>query len=156
MITAIINTNFGEMKIELYDDMAPLAVENFVTHSKNGFYNGIIFHRVIEYFMIQTGDPTGSGMGGESIWGDEFIDEFTGEVTHEKGVLSMANRGPDTNTSQFFIVHAESTPWLDGKHTIFGKVIEGMDVVDDIARVRVDMMDKPLYEVKIESIEIDE
>jgi len=156
MITGKIITNYGEMKIELYDEVAPLAVENFATHSKNGYYEGIIFHRIIEDFMIQTGDPTGTGMGGESIWGDDFEDEFSGDLVHEKGMLSMANRGPGTNGSQFFIMHAAAAPWLDGMHTVFGKVVEGLDIVDDIAKVRKDMQDKPLYDVIIEKIEIDE
>lgn len=122
---AVLETTSGKIEIELRADIAPLAVENFTTHIKKGFYNGIIFHRVIKNFMIQSGDPQGTGMGGKSIWGKPFNDEFKKNVTFEKkGILAMANRGRNTNGSQFFITTAK-TPWLNGKHTIFGYVING-------------------------------
>lgn len=175
------NTTMGSVKIKLFPEQAPKTVENFVTHAKNGYYNGIIFHRVIKNFMIQGGDPTGTGMGGESIWGGSFEDEFSPELLNIRGALSMANAGPGTNGSQFFIVQAKQvetsilkqmevrgwskeevefykknggTPWLDGKHTVFGQVVEGMDIVDAIANVEVGFQDKPKEDVKIESITV--
>lgn len=120
---AILETTAGIIEIELYSDVAPLAVENFVTHIKNGYYNGIAFHRIIRGFMIQGGDPTESGMGGESIWKKPFKDEFKGKVFDKAGILAMANSGPATNGSQFFITVAP-TPWLNGYHTIFGQVTQ--------------------------------
>ena len=156
MIKATIKTNKGDMTFELLPDAAPKAVENFVTHAKNGYYDGLIFHRVIKDFMIQGGDPTGTGCGGESIWGSPFQDEFNLEARNYYGALSMANSGPNTNGSQFFIVQAKDvpdslleqmeelkeqgypqevidkykevggTPWLDYHHTVFGQVFEGM------------------------------
>lgn len=165
---AVMKTNMGEIKIKFFPEHAPKAVENFLTHAQNGYYNGMIFHRVINDFMIQGGDPTGTGMGGESIWGESFDDEFTPELHNFRGALSMANAGPSTNGSQFFIVQAKEvsddmldqlrcaderyfpteciekyeevggTPWLDYHHTVFGQVIEGMDTVDKIAQVKVD------------------
>ena len=165
---AIMKTNYGEIKIRLFPEFAPKTCENFITHPKEGYYNGLIFHRVINDFMIQGGDPTGSGMGGESIWGDSFEDEFNPALHNLRGALSMANAGPNTNGSQFFIVQAKAvpddmldqlrvadekyyptdcienyeqlggTPWLDYHHTVFGQVFEGMDVVDSIAAVKVD------------------
>lgn len=165
---AIMKTNYGEIKIRLFPEFAPKTCENFITHAKEGYYNGLIFHRVINDFMIQGGDPTGSGMGGESIWGDSFEDEFNPALHNLRGALSMANAGPNTNGSQFFIVQAKAvpddmldqlrvadekyyptdcienyeqlggTPWLDYHHTVFGQVFEGMDVVDSIAAVKVD------------------
>ena len=179
-VIATIKTNFGSIRVKMLPEAAPKAVENFLTHARNGYYNGIIFHRVINDFMIQGGDPTGTGMGGESIWGDPFEDEFTSDARNFRGALSMANAGPGTNGSQFFIVQAGpetidarmfpmlkrqgkefseeavakytemgGTPWLDGAHTVFGQVIEGMDVVDKIAAVRVDRSSRPYDEVTI-------
>lgn len=165
---ATIKTNMGEIKIRLFPKYAPKAVENFVTHAKEGYYDGLIFHRVIENFMIQGGDPNGTGTGGESIWGEPFEDEFTPELHNLRGALSMANAGPGTNGSQFFIVQAKEvsedmleqlrmaneqyfptecieayekmggTPWLDYHHTVFGQVFEGMETVDAVAGVPAD------------------
>lgn len=128
-LTATFDTARGPIKIELYPDKAPLTVANFVNLAQRGFYDGLSFHRVIPDFMIQGGCPEGSGRGGP---GYRFEDETSNGVRHERGVLSMANAGPNTNGSQFFITHV-ATPWLDGKHTVFGKVIEGLDVVDSVA-----------------------
>lgn len=165
---ATVTTNMGEIKIKLFPKYAPKAVESFVTHAKEGYYDGLIFHRVIENFMIQGGDPNGNGTGGESIWGEPFEDEFTPELHNLRGALSMANAGPSTNGSQFFIVQAKEvsedmleqlrmanekyfptecieayekmggTPWLDYHHTVFGQVFEGMETVDAIAGVPAD------------------
>ncbi len=178
---AVIKTNHGDMKVMLFPEAAPKAVENFTTHAKNGYYNGIIFHRVIKDFMIQGGDPQGMGFGGESIWGEPFADEFSLEALNFKGALSMANSGPNTNGSQFFIVQAGSvderligqmedagypaeaiekykevggTHWLDFRHTVFGQVIEGMGVVDEIASVAVGRNDKPIEDVVILGIDV--
>lgn len=118
--TVILETTQGKIELNLFSDVAPLAVENFTTHVKNGYYNGIAFHRIIKGFMIQGGDPTESGMGGESIWGKKFKDEFKGKVFDKAGILAMANAGPHTNGSQFFIT-TKATPWLNGYHTIFGQ-----------------------------------
>lgn len=182
-IVAEMKTNMGSIKIKLFPKEAPKAVENFVTHSKNGYYNGLIFHRVIKDFMIQGGDPTGTGMGGKSIWGESFEDEFDPALHNLRGSLSMANSGPNTNGSQFFIVQASTvpqnmldqmkqmpesfpeatvaayaenggTPWLDFRHTVFGQVYEGMDVVDAIADVKTAGSDKPVEDVVINGIEI--
>ncbi len=117
----VLQTSKGDLEIELYPDVAPLAVENFMTHIKEGYYNGVAFHRIIKDFMIQGGDPTESGRGGESIWHKDFKDEFKDKVFDSAGILAMANRGPATNGSQFFITTAP-TPWLNGHHTIFGKI----------------------------------
>ncbi|MBE6766856.1 MAG: peptidylprolyl isomerase [Ruminococcaceae bacterium] len=182
--TCIMHTTMGDIKIRLFPEHAPKAVENFITHAKNGYYNGLKFHRVIKDFMIQGGDPMGSGIGGESIWGEPFEDEFCQELHNIRGSLSMANAGPCTNGSQFFIVQASSvpaqmvpqmeqligrgfteesvedyktlggTPWLDFRHTVFGFVYEGMDVVDAIADVPVGANDKPVEDVLIESISV--
>lgn len=181
--TVTMVTTMGDIRIRLFPDEAPKAVENFLTHAKNGYYNGLIFHRVIRDFMIQGGDPTGTGMGGESIWGDTFEDEFTPKLHNLRGALSMANAGPGTNGSQFFLVQASSapeamldqmkdlpdhfpaeaaadyaeiggTPWLDYHHTVFGQVYDGMDVVDAIAGVEVNGNDKPLTDVKILRIDL--
>ena len=182
---AVMHTNMGDIKIKLFPEKAPKTVENFVTHSKNGYYNGLKFHRVINDFMIQGGDPRGNGTGGESIWGGSFSDEFDPELHNLRGALSMANSGPDTNGSQFFIVQAREvpsnmleqmrdledngfpaditaayealggTPWLDFRHTVFGQVTEGMDVVDAIAAVET-INDVPRSDVIIESIEVTE
>ena len=182
---AVMHTNMGDIKIKLFPEKAPKTVENFVTHSKNGYYNGLKFHRVINDFMIQGGDPRGNGTGGESILGGSFSDEFDPELHNLRGALSMANSGPDTNGSQFFIVQAREvpsnmleqmrdledngfpaditaayealggTPWLDFRHTVFGQVTEGMDVVDAIAAVET-VNDVPRSDVIIESIEVTE
>lgn len=153
---AVMNTTMGSVKIRLFPNEAPKTVENFTTHAKNGYYDGLIFHRVIKDFMIQGGDPTGTGRGGESIWGSAFEDEFGGGLCNLKGSLSMANAGKNTNGSQFFIVQAEDgTPWLNNKHTVFGQVYEGMAVVDAIARVKVNLSDKPIEDVKILTVSIE-
>ena len=181
---ATMHTNHGDIKILMLPEFAPKTVENFTTHAKNGYYNGLIFHRVINDFMIQGGDPTGTGCGGESIWGSSFPDEFHPEAHNLRGSLSMANSGPNTNGSQFFIVQAKTvpaqmlgqmkqipdsfpedivgayeemggTPWLDFRHTVFGQVFEGMDVVDEIAAVKVGGADKPIEDVIIESIDVE-
>ena len=182
---AVIKNNMGDITVKFFPEFAPKAVENFLTHAENGYYDGVTFHRVMNDFMIQGGDPEGTGRGGESIWGTEFEDEFTPELHNFRGALSMANAGKNTNGSQFFIVQkgpaspteaqmyiqygyitsraaAEAyvanggTPWLDNAHTVFGQVIDGMDVVDAIAAVSVDANAKPLEAVIINSIEITE
>jgi len=183
---AIIKTNMGEIYVRLFKKDAPDAVENFTTHAKNGYYDGIIFHRVIKDFMIQGGDPTGTGSGGESIWGSAFPDYFTGNLFHFNGALSMANSGPNTNGSQFFIVQTQplntnpdaeawfktqtfnetvtknymengGTPWLDNKHMVFGQVFKGMDVVNAISNVNVDLnSSKPDEDIVMLTIEISE
>jgi len=148
----VIETNQGDIEVTLKPEVAPKAVENFMTHSKNGYYNDTIFHRVIKDFMIQGGDPKGNGTGGESIWGAEFEDEFDPAVSFNKaGLLAMANRGPKTNGSQFFITTAP-TPWLDQRHTIFGEVTSGYDVVEKIQNIETNTSDRPLEEVKIVKI----
>ena len=176
-----VKTTMGDVKIKLFPEVAPKTVENFLGLAKKGYYDGVIFHRVIPEFMIQGGDPTGTGMGGESLWGDSFEDEFSTEAFNLYGALSMANAGPGTNGSQFFIVTAPNvpgnmisqlegagypaeiieaykttggTPWLDSKHTVFGQVIEGMDVVESIQNVKRGPQDKPVNDVVIEAIEI--
>lgn len=182
--TAVIKTNMGDIKIKLFPEKAPKTVENFVTHAKNGYYDNVIFHRVIEDFMIQGGDPLGTGRGGESIWGGSFEDEFSWDLKNYRGALSMANSGKDTNGSQFFIVQNNEiqeellkqmeqvgfpftkdviefyknggAPHLDYAHTVFGQVYGGMDVVDKIAAVKKDGNDKPLENVVIKAIEITE
>lgn len=196
---AILKTNMGDIKIRFFKNIAPKAVENFLTHAKDGYYNGLKFHRVIKDFMIQGGDPNGNGTGGESIWGEPFEDEFSPELRHFNGALSMANSGENTNGSQFFIVQNSQldtgtkeqleyfianqdlelesgttikevfpkevcekylrdggTPHLDGVHTVFGQVYEGMDIVDKIANVQVQGSDgsTPAKDVIIESIEV--
>ena len=151
MSKATMQTNQGAIEIELFEDDAPKTVENFKKLANDGFYNGVIFHRVIPDFMIQGGDPTGTGTGGP---GYQFEDEFNDHKV-EPGALAMANAGPNTNGSQFFIVTAEATPWLDGKHTVFGKVTSGMEVVDTIEQTETDPRDKPLEEMRIESISLD-
>ncbi len=150
MSKATMQTNQGAIEIELFDDAAPKTVENFKKLANDGFYNGVIFHRVIPDFMVQGGDPTGTGTGGP---GYQFEDEFNDHKV-ERGALAMANAGPNTNGSQFFIVTAEATPWLDGKHTVFGKVTSGMEVVDTIEQTETDSRDKPVEEMRIESISI--
>jgi cyclophilin family peptidyl-prolyl cis-trans isomerase len=147
-----LHTSEGAIELELYPDEAPTTVENFLKLSRDGFYDGVIFHRVIPDFMIQGGDPTGTGTGGP---GYQFEDEFN-EHRVVRGALAMANAGPNTNGSQFFIVTAEATPWLDGKHTVFGRVSGGMDVVDRIAAADRDANDRPLEAIAIERIELGE
>ncbi|GAK48000.1 peptidyl-prolyl cis-trans isomerase [Secundilactobacillus oryzae JCM 18671] len=170
-------TTAGDIVLQLFPEQAPKTVESFTTLAKSGYYDGTIFHRVISDFMLQGGDPTGTGMGGESIWKEPFEDEFSKELYNIRGALSMANAGPNTNGSQFFIVQSKAmtdtmleqmtdagfpeeivakykeggTPWLDFRHTVFGQVVEGMDVVDKIAMSKTDEMDKPLKEVVIET-----
>lgn len=184
-VQATIKTNKGDIKVILFPDVAPKAVENFTTHAKDGYYDGVIFHRVIKDFMIQGGDPNGTGMGGESIFGAPFEDEFSIAHRNFYGALSMANAGPRTNGSQFFIVTNSEVPadviaqmrqlgaeggypeevikayedlggayWLDAKHTVFGQVVEGMDVVEVIENVETGSNDKPVEDVIIESIEV--
>jgi len=179
---ATIKTNFGDIKVQLFTKQAPKSVENFVGLAQKGYYDGIIFHRVIPDFMIQGGDPTGTGMGGESLWGKPFEDEFSQEVFNLRGALSMANAGPNTNGSQFFIVQKPQldagmsdqmkqagypeeivtaygnggTPWLDFRHTVFGAVSDGMDIVDKIAATETGMQDKPVKDVVIETITIED
>ena len=133
---AVLKTSQGTIEIELLSKVAPLAVENFSTHIKNGYYDGIIFHRVIKNFMIQAGDPTGTGKGGKSIWGRDFKNEYAPNVVFDKaGIVAMANKGPNTNSSQFFITTA-ATPHLNGGYTIFGKVIKGYDIVQKIENIK--------------------
>ncbi|ADD67814.1 Peptidylprolyl isomerase [Denitrovibrio acetiphilus DSM 12809] len=139
----VLKTNQGDITIKLLPLVAPKAVENFTTHVKNGYYNGIAFHRVIRGFMVQGGDPTETGMGGKSIWGKPFEDEFNPNYKFDKpGVLAMANSGKNTNGSQFFIT-VEKTPWLNFKHTIFGYVVDGYDIVEKISNVKVDGNSRP-------------
>ncbi|MEK3574265.1 peptidylprolyl isomerase [Lactobacillus crispatus] len=178
--TAVLKTNQGEIKIQLFPEQAPMTVENFIRLAQKGYYDGTIFHRVIIDFMIQGGDPEGNVTGGESIWGHPFEDELSRELFNIRGALSMANSGPNTNGSQFFIVQNKNmpkryikqmepagypkeiihaykqggTPWLDGRHTVFGQVITGMDVVDKIAKSKKDKMDKPLEDITIDSIQV--
>ena len=156
MTVAVINTNMGKIEVELFADKTPKTVENFVGLAEKGYYKGVIFHRVIKDFMIQGGDPTGTGRGGESLWGKPFEDEIVPSLTFDKpGMLAMANAGPNTNGSQFFITVAPTT-WLNGHHTIFGQVIDGMDVVYAISKVATSKPgDKPLKDVVIESIKIE-
>lgn len=183
---ATIHTTKGTIKVKLFPEETPKTFENFTTHAKNGYYDGIIFHRVIKDFMIQGGDPQGTGRGGESIWGHSFEDEFHPDLHNIRGALCMANAGPNTNGSQFFIVQCGTcdprflsqmeqmgveygfgpevvenyknlggTPWLDFKHSVFGQVFEGMDVVDDIATSPTGPQDKPVDAIKILSIDIE-
>jgi len=145
----VLETNRGKIEIKMLPTVAPKAVENFTTHTKNGYYNGIIFHRVIKGFMIQGGDPTGTGRGGESIWGKVFDNEYKSNVVFDKPfIVAMANAGPNTNGSQFFITTA-ATPWLNGGYTIFGEVIKGQDVVTKIENTKTARGDKPLQDQKI-------
>jgi cyclophilin family peptidyl-prolyl cis-trans isomerase len=150
MTNATMQTNHGSIEIELFDDDAPKTVQNFLKLAKDGFYDGVIFHRVIQDFMIQGGDPTGTGSGGP---GYQFEDEFNDHKV-VRGALAMANAGPNTNGSQFFIVTTGAAPWLDGKHTVFGQVTSGMDVVDAIEGVETGPGDKPREEVRIESVTV--
>jgi len=147
--TVVLETTQGNIELEMEPKIAPKAVENFTKHVADGYYNGTIFHRVIKGFMIQGGDPTGTGRGGESIWKKDFADEFAPNVTFDKPfILAMANRGPNTNGSQFFITTA-ATPHLNGGYTIFGKVIAGQDVVRKIENTKTAAMDRPVKEQKI-------
>ena len=150
MTQAVLNTSEGRIELELYPDEAPKTVANFEKLASDGFYDGLIFHRVIPDFMIQGGCPEGTGTGGP---GYQFEDEFN-EHKVDRGALAMANAGPNTNGSQFFIVTAQATPWLDGKHTVFGRVTSGQDVVDRISMVERDGRDRPLTPVTIESVEL--
>jgi peptidyl-prolyl cis-trans isomerase B (cyclophilin B) len=147
-MNATLQTNHGAIEVELFPGEAPNTVDNFVKLARDGFYDRVVFHRVIPDFMVQGGDPTGTGTGGP---GYTFEDEFN-EHKVERGALAMANAGPNTNGSQFFIVTADSCPWLDGKHTVFGRVTSGMDVVDAISQVQTDARDKPRDDVVIESV----
>jgi cyclophilin family peptidyl-prolyl cis-trans isomerase len=149
-MNATLQTNHGAVELELFPEDAPKTVDNFTKLARDGFYDGVIFHRVIPDFMIQGGDPTGTGSGGP---GYSFEDEFNRHKV-ERGALAMANAGPNTNGSQFFIVTAEACPWLDGKHTVFGRVASGMDVVEAISDVPTDARDKPSEDVVIESVSI--
>ena len=150
MSTATIHTNHGPIELELFDQDAPKTVDNFRKLGSEGFYDGVIFHRVIKDFMIQGGDPTGTGSGGP---GYTFEDEIN-QHKLERGVLAMANAGPDTNGSQFFILTTGEAPWLDGKHTVFGRVTDGMDVVDRIESTKTGPGDRPVDEIRIESVEL--
>jgi peptidyl-prolyl cis-trans isomerase B (cyclophilin B) len=150
MSAATLHTNHGAIEVELFDDDAPKTVENFRKLAGDGFYEGVVFHRVIPDFMIQGGDPTGTGMGGP---GYTFEDEFNDHKI-ERGALAMANAGPNTNGSQFFIVTTGAAPWLDGKHTVFGKVTGGMDAVDSIEKADTDANDKPREPAVIERVEL--
>jgi len=150
MSTATLHTNHGPIAVELFDEDAPKTVANFVKLAGDGFYDGVIFHRIIPDFMIQGGDPTGTGSGGP---GYQFEDEFNSQPV-VRGALAMANAGPNTNGSQFFIVTADACPWLDGKHTVFGRVTDGMDVVTEIEAVETDARDRPREDVVIESVEL--
>lgn len=178
--TAVISTNYGDITVQLFPEQAPKTVENFVTLARRGYYDGVNFHRVIADFMIQGGDPTGTGAGGESAFGEPFADEFSKKLFNLRGALSMANAGPNTNGSQFFIVQNQhlspemnvqmevagypkkvieayangGTPWLDFHHTVFGQVIAGMDVVDQIAACVTDAQDKPQQDVTIQTVKV--
>lgn len=178
--TAVISTDYGDITVQLFPEQAPKTVENFVTLARRGYYDGVNFHRVIADFMIQGGDPTGTGAGGESAFGEPFADEFSKKLFNLRGALSMANAGPNTNGSQFFIVQNQhlspemnvqmevagypkkvieayangGTPWLDFHHTVFGQVIAGMDVVDQIAACATDAQDKPQQDVTIQTVKV--
>jgi len=156
MLVAVIKTNMGTMELELFAKQAPMTVKNFVGLAMDNYYTGVTFHRVIDNFMIQGGDPTGSGAGGESYFGGKFKDEFHPSLLHDKpGILSMANAGPNTNGSQFFITLVP-TPWLNGKHSVFGQVINGLDVLKNIGKVQTTKpFDKPVNEVVMESVTIE-
>src|SRR5215217_4883463 len=148
--TAVMHTNHGDITLELFDEDAPKTVENFKKLAGDNFYNGVIFHRVIKGFMIQGGDPTGTGTGGP---GYKFEDEFNDNKI-VRGALAMANAGPNTNGSQFFIVTTDAAPWLDGKHTVFGRVADGMDAVDSIEGAETGARDKPVDDAVIERVEL--
>jgi peptidyl-prolyl cis-trans isomerase B (cyclophilin B) len=150
--TAVLRTSEGPLTIELFDEDAPQTVANFKRLAGQGFYDGVIFHRVIPDFMIQGGDPTGTGTGGP---GYTFEDEVNDHKI-VRGALAMANAGPNTNGSQFFLVTTEEAPWLDGKHTVFGRVSDGMDVVDRISGTRTDARDKPVADITIDAVELEQ
>src|SRR5436305_8283327 len=150
MSSATLHTNHGAIGIELFAEDAPKTVENFTKLARDGFYDGVIFHRIIPDFMIQGGDPTGTGRGGP---GYTFEDEINDRKV-ERGALAMANAGPNTNGSQFFIVTTDAAPWLDGKHTVFGRVTGGMDAVDSIEAVETDTQDRPRQDALIERVEL--
>jgi peptidylprolyl isomerase len=153
-VVAAMETTAGRIELKLFPDVAPKACENFLGLAKKGYYDGILFHRVIDGFMIQGGDPTATGAGGESLWGEPFEDEVRADVRFDrKGLLAMANAGPATNGSQFFITLAP-TPHLNMKHTIFGEVVSGMDVVERIGKTPVDGSDRPREDQKILRIEV--
>ncbi|KAG8696519.1 hypothetical protein FRC09_008415 [Ceratobasidium sp. 395] len=153
--SAVIHTTMGDIHLRLFPEHAPKTVENFVGHAKSGYFEGVIFHRVIKKFMLQTGDPLGDGTGGTSIWGREFEDEFSPAVKHDRPyTLSMANAGPNTNGSQFFITTVV-TPWLDNKHTVFGRVVHGLEVVHAIENVKVNKVDKPFEDIKIINVDVE-
>lgn len=154
-LVATVNTNVGVFEIELFATKVPKTVENFVGLITDGKYNGVIFHRVIADFMLQGGDPTGTGRGGESYWGGKFDDEFDSSLKHSKpGMLSMANAGPNTNGSQFFVTLVP-TPHLDGKHSVFGEVVSGMEVVEAIGNTKTGMMDKPVEDIVMETVTVE-
>lgn len=180
--SVVMETSLGDIRFKLFPKYAPKAVENFLAHAKNGYYEGVIFHRIIKDFMIQGGDPQGTGMGGESTWGGTFEDEFSMKLFNLRGALSMANAGPGTNGSQFFIVEAKKidsrleeqmaqagypkemieaymknggTPWLDHKHTVFGHVIEGMETVVQMAAAKTGKGDKPVEDILIKKITLE-
>ncbi|KAH8401626.1 hypothetical protein KR009_006926, partial [Drosophila setifemur] len=149
-----LNTNFGPLNLELFCDQTPRACDNFIKHCANGYYNNVMFHRSIRNFIVQGGDPTGSGAGGESIWGTKFEDEFKPNLTHTgRGVLSMANSGPNTNGSQFFITY-RSCKHLDGKHTIFGKLVGGLETLQKMENIEVDNKDRPIEDIVIETSQV--
>ena len=152
MSAATIHTNHGPIEVEFFDQDAPKTVENFRKLAADGFYDGVIFHRVIPDFMIQGGDPTGTGTGGP---GYTFEDEFNDNKI-VRGALAMANAGPNTNGSQFFVVTTEAAPWLDGKHTVFGRVTGGMEAVDTIERLETGARDRPVEDAVIERVELSE
>jgi cyclophilin family peptidyl-prolyl cis-trans isomerase len=152
MSSATMHTNHGQIEVELFDEAAPKTVDNFVKLSKDGFYDGLIFHRVIRDFMIQGGCPQGTGTGGP---GYQFEDEINDNKV-VRGALAMANAGPDTNGSQFFIVTTDAAPWLDGKHTVFGRVTEGMEAVDSIEQTETGAQDRPVQDAVIERVEVRE
>ncbi|MFT4551889.1 MAG: peptidylprolyl isomerase [Chlamydiales bacterium] len=150
----VIETNQGNIEIALKPDVAPKACENLIRLAEDGYYNGVIFHRVIKGFMVQGGDPTGTGAGGQSVWGESFEDEVNVDVVFDRpGILAMANAGPDTNGSQFFITTAE-TPWLNMRHTIFGEVITGYDIVEKIENMKTSYGDKPVEVQKILNVTV--
>ncbi|CAL5228960.1 g12192 [Coccomyxa viridis] len=152
---AVIHTTKGDITLKLFPEECPKTIENFSTHAKNGYYDGIIFHRVIKGFMLQTGDPLGDGTGGQSIWGGEFEDEFSRNLRHDRPfTVSMANAGPNSNGSQFFITTTAACPWLDNKHTVFGRVVKGADVVQMIEKTKTDRFDKPFEDIKMVNIDI--
>ncbi|RMD50895.1 MAG: peptidylprolyl isomerase [Ignavibacteria bacterium] len=154
MLVATIKTNMGTMELELFPHETPKTVENFVGLALKHYYDGVTFHRIIDNFMIQGGDPTGTGRGGESFWGGKFQDEIRANLMFDQpGLLAMANAGPNTNGSQFFITLVPTT-WLNGRHTIFGKIISGMDVLKSIGKVKTGPMDKPINPVVMESVTV--